>query len=792
MSLILIIGCAVVVVLAAGYFFFVGRKPALDLTDDERAILKARFFDQFEIKGFRKRALLSTMYRAIDKESKKAVALRILRPEYSSDPDQVKSFLRRGEILEYLNKQHSDLALVRLLKYGQAPAGRFSRPFIAVEYFEGTDLSELLENRRVLTVSEATTIVTQIGKVLTAALRERVWHHQLAFQAIMVSQKDGAGLDARLVDFDVAKQEIGTYAGQSAEGISKLTFMSPEQFENKIVDERSDIYSLGVIYYTLLTGRPPFMGADFAEMARLHTSELPPQMPSHVPQAVQTIVLRMLAKQPLARFKAMDETIQAIIALKPDPAWNVQPDTSHVKPLVFRVEDDVTVRRQPGERPSARSTESSMRQERSGRKSSGSGKLGGFLSFVLLEIPMMFVSFVGKMITNLVKKVSVKKFVIVGLLLVAGVAAYFIFRSNAVKGTIQITLVDPQKKAVASADVAIDPLDGANQSATFIDPVKDQKLKGKATGKTDNKGEFKVEFAVPPHATLAVAITAADHIPNPFLDTIRVREDSTIVLVYSLAPKPKPVETPKVVTATVHDKARNPVPAVTIILSGKSGTDVTAQSDSKGKAALPYDVAAEGSSAQVTLSAEALGADFARSKPKQFTIAGAKLDIDVNDFFPYDEMLGSQMRQARFLIKEEEWKKAIPVLQQVLTVRPGQGSAEAYALLAQAMFEKDDDDYKDVLKLLDKAMLDKNSLTGSGSELALETMHYYRVVATYEAYRRLKSSDPTRSSLQRAVLRACNDYKDIYSSSRLKSLRQNDKHYKNNYSRVEDYLDKVH
>src|SRR5512147_942950 len=150
MSFLTLLGIILAAVLIGGLlFFWLRRSSTVELTDDERALLKAKSFDQYTLKKLRKRATMSTMFQAVDRESKRNVALRILHPEFSSDPEQVKAFQRRGEILEFLNKEHPDLPIVRLLKHGTFRFGRHQRPFIAVEYFDGLDLGELLDQKKV-------------------------------------------------------------------------------------------------------------------------------------------------------------------------------------------------------------------------------------------------------------------------------------------------------------------------------------------------------------------------------------------------------------------------------------------------------------------------------------------------------------------------------------------------------------------------------------------------------------------------------------------------------------------
>ena len=425
-----------VVLVLGGVAFIVlrsRRKAGIEeLNEDERSIVQGKTFDQFEIQGIRKRSIVSTMYRAVDSGTHQEVALRILNPEPSADPEQVKSFLRRGEILEFLNKQHGEISVIRMLKYGQARVGRYSRPFIAVEYFEGKDIGELLAGRKVLSATDATAIITQVGKTLAVALRERVWHHQMAMQSVMVRYTESGYPDVRLVDFDLFKQDQMSNLSAGIAG-SRYLFMSPEQFENKIVDQRSDIYSMGVLYYLLVSGRPPFEADDYAEIARKHTVASPPPLPDTVPQSVRDTIAKMLGKQPCERFRTMEEAAQAIGALKQDSTWKTLPDLSTIPPLVLGGTARPTTARRP---PSGvRRSEASSGPSRSG---AGMGKVGGKIG---TELKMWYNSLIGSTITRALQMFTLGRFIKIGvalfvLAIVAGVG-YLMLRSNDVKGLVR-------------------------------------------------------------------------------------------------------------------------------------------------------------------------------------------------------------------------------------------------------------------------------------------------------------------------------------------------------------------
>ncbi len=533
LQLILILVGAVLLIAGFVWWFFGRKKEDSDLTEDERALLEMKVFDRYEIKGLRKRAPMSTMYMAMDPETKTQVALRILKPEFSGDPDHVKGFLRRGEVLEFLNKQHGNLSVIRLLKYGTSMVGRQSRAFIATEFFDGVDLGELLVEKKILTVREATSIIGQIAKSLAVALRERVWHHQLAMEAVMVKYNDKGAPAVKLVDFDLAKQEQIASMGVSTQGVSRLTFMSPEQFENKIVDQRSDIYSLGILFYVLVSGRPPFDGSDYGEMARLHTGTAPAPLAESMAGSVRAVIVKMLAKQPGDRYRTMDDLVREIDGLVAEKSWDVQPDVSGLKPLVINTPQP---KRRSSRSASSGTTSSSrsVQRESSGSSGKGSGQAASLFQVIAREIPLFYNSFVGKLIMKLLGGFTVMRllFVLVPLL-IAGLVYYFAMRSNDVAGLVVVEVKDKEGKAIAGADFSIERLSAdENQSATFVDPTTDQKTKNKLSQKTDRTGKLQVKYKVSPAMSFAISVSAQGYLPEMRSDSIFIAGDTTLSRTY--------------------------------------------------------------------------------------------------------------------------------------------------------------------------------------------------------------------------------------------------------------------
>jgi hypothetical protein len=759
MSLLEILGIVAAVVIIAGIILWLLRRSrGGELTDDERALLKAKTFDRYKLRGVRKRAVLSTMYQAVDKETKAQAAVRVLRSDLSVDPDQVKAFKRRGEVIEYLNKEHPDLPFVRLLRYGQFRAGRTERPFIAVEYFDGEDLGELLEEKKALPVAEAVAIVSQVAKALSVVLREKVWHHQMTLQAVMVKSRKGGTPEAKLVDFDLARQEVG--GGGTAD--ARLMFMSPEQFENKIVDDRSDVYSLGALFYLLLTGRPPFDGADYAEMARIQKTEPIPPLPATVPEPVRAIVMKMLQRQPLDRYRTMDEVVDACGGLEVQQSWYAAPDTSGARPIAEAA---------PLAEAPARPVERPRVSERA-----PAPRVSGGVANVFREIVAMLIS----PFTRIFSKLTPVKIGIAVAVLVIGGIAYLLLRSNAVSGEITIQVASSKGAPLSGAAIAIEPVPGGagEPSVKFTDVVTDASMKGKLEAKTSSAGTLKLKYSVTPETKFSVRISAPECLDR--VDSLFIRGDTTYSLAYTLAPKP--VAGPMIVF--VHDKAKNPIGSVIVRISGKSGKEYTVTTDARGRANLEIDPAAEGNTPQVSLSAPSLGADFAQSSPRQEQLSSSGMNIDINNYFPFDRTMDNCIKEAEGFIRNKDWEKARTPLLKAVAMLPGQGSARAYTYLAQAWWEDDKDNYRQTVEAAKKAIAYEEKLSGSDRNSFIEKMHYYEVKGLYQAWR-----DNKTASNKQEALNASRRYLAMMKGPRYAPFIKRNKVYDNHNDDVKDIYD---
>jgi len=246
---------------------------------------------------------MGKVYKVFDKEIEEKVALKLLKPEIATDEETIKRF--RNEIRVARKIVHKNVC--RMYDLGQAEGTHF----ITMEYVEGENLKSLIRRIGQLPIGKSLSIAKQVGEGLAEAHRLRVVHRDLKPQNIMIDTEG----NARIMDFGIARslKTKGITGGEVMIGTPE--YMSPEQVEGKGVDERSDLYALGVILYEMVTGRVPFEGDTALSVALKHKAETPKDprdINAQIPDDLSQLILRCLEKDKEKRFPRTEELIQEI------------------------------------------------------------------------------------------------------------------------------------------------------------------------------------------------------------------------------------------------------------------------------------------------------------------------------------------------------------------------------------------------------------------------------------------------------------------------------------------------
>ena len=254
------------------------------------------FGPRYRIESLLGRGGMGAVYKAYDKELNRVVALKLVRPELTADASSMQRF--KQELLLASKISHKNI--LRIHDLGDVEGVKF----ISMAYVEGEDLHHALEREKRLPLARALNITRQLCAALDAAHAEGVVHRDLKPQNILIDQADNAYVS----DFGLAKslERSAAIMTRTGEVLGTPRYMSPEQVEGKPADHRSDIYSLGLIAYEMVTGDLPFQGDSALQVMYQRVTDKP-KSPKEVnpdlPDYLVRIILRCLERDPELRYQ---------------------------------------------------------------------------------------------------------------------------------------------------------------------------------------------------------------------------------------------------------------------------------------------------------------------------------------------------------------------------------------------------------------------------------------------------------------------------------------------------------
>ena len=240
---------------------------------------------------------MSTVYRAHDQLLERDVALKVLHPHYAGDEDYVERFRREARSVAQLSHPH----IVTVIDRGEDDG----QQFIVFEYVDGENLKQLVERTGPLPTRRAIELAVEIADALAFAHEHGLIHRDVKPQNVLLTP-DG---DAKVTDFGIARSlEVEHGMTQTGTVLGTSNYLSPEQAGGKATTPSTDVYSLGVVVYELLTGEVPFPGENFVAIAMKHINDPPPDLLEQrpdVPLRLAAAVDRALEKDPARRFATM-------------------------------------------------------------------------------------------------------------------------------------------------------------------------------------------------------------------------------------------------------------------------------------------------------------------------------------------------------------------------------------------------------------------------------------------------------------------------------------------------------
>jgi eukaryotic-like serine/threonine-protein kinase len=235
---------------------------------------------------------MATVYLAYDQQLDRPVAVKVLAENLAAEDDLRRRFLREARLAAALAHPN----VVRVFGTGEDEAGL---PFIVMEYVEGETLAELLRRRGRLPAPEVRGLVGQAAAGLAHAHAAGLVHRDVKPQNLLLAG-DGC---LKVADFGIARVEEGTRLTQAGTVLGTAAYIAPEQLAGEPVSAAADVYSLGAVFYELLTGRPPHLFDSFAELAAKQQEpvRVVRELAPDVPEQLEELVMRCLALKPQYR-----------------------------------------------------------------------------------------------------------------------------------------------------------------------------------------------------------------------------------------------------------------------------------------------------------------------------------------------------------------------------------------------------------------------------------------------------------------------------------------------------------
>ncbi len=239
---------------------------------------------------------MSIVYRAWDTKHDREVAVKVLRPEFSADAEFVRRFNQEAQAASRMSHPN----IVGMYDLGQDGDLRY----IVMEYVRGTTLKEIIRQEAPMSAQRAVQITLRILSAVNHAHNNHIVHRDIKPQNILV-QEDGS---IKVADFGIARLTTNaTLTSSFGNMLGSVHYFSPEQASGELADEKSDLYSVGVVFYELITGHVPFEGESPVSVALKHVSE-PPLDPREinpdVSKALSEVALKALSKAPQDRYQS--------------------------------------------------------------------------------------------------------------------------------------------------------------------------------------------------------------------------------------------------------------------------------------------------------------------------------------------------------------------------------------------------------------------------------------------------------------------------------------------------------
>ena len=270
--------------------------------------------DRYEILEVIGTGGMAIVYKALDHRLNRQVAIKILKDEFSGDDEFRRRFRAEGEAVAMLSHPN----IVQVYDVSSSDDANY----LVMELIDGISLKQYMEVKGVLNWKETLHFAMQIAKGLEHAHSRGIVHRDIKPHNIMVL-KDGS---VKVMDFGIARV-MSKSNTLTKEALGSVHYISPEQAKGGYTDSRSDIYSLSVVMYEMMTGRPPFDGESPVAVAIQHINGGAPKPSSlnpNIPVGLEQIILKGMALEPKDRYSSATEMLQDMEEFRKNPAIDFQ------------------------------------------------------------------------------------------------------------------------------------------------------------------------------------------------------------------------------------------------------------------------------------------------------------------------------------------------------------------------------------------------------------------------------------------------------------------------------------
>ncbi|RJE90553.1 Stk1 family PASTA domain-containing Ser/Thr kinase [Paenibacillus sp. 1011MAR3C5] len=253
---------------------------------------------------------MALVYKAHDVLLNRNVAVKVLRQQFVNDEEFIRRFRREAQSAAALSHPN----VVSIYDVGQEE----DTHYIVMEYVEGSNLNEIIQERAPLQAEEAVRVAVQICDALDHAHQNHIIHRDIKPHNILI----GNNGRVKVTDFGIARAVTSTTITQTGSVVGSVHYFSPEHAKGINTGEKSDLYSLGIVLYQMLTGKLPFLGESPISVALKHlqeTFEDPREVNPHIPQSVENVILKAMRKNPSERYNSAHEMLLDLdTCLRPD------------------------------------------------------------------------------------------------------------------------------------------------------------------------------------------------------------------------------------------------------------------------------------------------------------------------------------------------------------------------------------------------------------------------------------------------------------------------------------------